>query len=110
MLDIENLGIHSPNKIYDLTSANTKVQTSKIKRENANYSFSKAPRAIGMGAKVRNDNRPGPCSYDFNNSNKLNTKKSVSTFGTSPRRVDINKFHSIGTGIGSMYMGQVYKI
>lgn len=79
-----------------------------IKRENANYSFSKAPRAIGIGAKVRNVNQPGPSSYNIDKGDDQSRKK-ISTFGTSPRRTGMNHFHSIGTGAGSMYMGQVLK-
>ena len=59
-LDAENYGIHSPNKIYDLTQANKKILRANIKRENANYSFSKAHRGIGIGSKVKNANQPGP--------------------------------------------------
>ena len=41
-LQVDNLGMHSPAKIYDTLSSQKKVARHNIKRENANYSFGKA--------------------------------------------------------------------
>jgi hypothetical protein len=108
MLETDNYGVHSPNKIYDLTDANKKVSRFHIKRETTfEQSFPKAPRAIGVHARPpKNMMFPGPAQYVIESPKKL-TKP---TFGTSPRRIDMSKFHSIGTGRGSLYDGQVYKI
>lgn len=48
-LKTDNFGMHSPGKIYDTQTNYKKLTKCKIKRENANYSFGRAVRPIGVG-------------------------------------------------------------
>ena len=65
-LRADNLGMHSPGKIYDNQTNYKKISKVRIKRENANYSFSKAVRPIcsnNEGSKINRVVFPGPGTY-----------------------------------------------
>lgn len=63
----DNFGMHSPAKIYDTQRSQNKISKQHIKRENAQYSFGKAQRPIGVKINQKIDflSSPGPSSYNI---------------------------------------------
>lgn len=95
---ISNFAKHSPrNPAYDTERAQSKIVKERIKRENAQYTFSKTPRYYESTSKRYKDAQPGPGMYEqptsFGNKGQKRYEPSCNgpNFTKSRRRFDVTK-------------------
>lgn len=65
LVKVTNYAKHSPRHAnYDIDRAQSKIMKQRIKRESANFSFSKTPRYYEQTSKRIKDRQPGPGLYE----------------------------------------------